>query len=471
MKKLATTVVSGLFLCLQAYAVGGFSGVYTYKLVLRDDNGFALSGAMGQGGDESVSANYAVEVYDANGVKVHATLADTVIGREGGHNCTLSVPVGEGAGYAKSGERLTLVVTETYSGTERFRSSKVLPPVGGMFGFAGAPVGVFYADASDADNGWDIWRLAVGYCVEDIGEPGYDYDNDGLSNLREYQLGTDPAGGALGLVNKPEFSIVETDGVYKVSFAYCWGHVYSIRAVEGTAAVGVDGQDLALYESLENLNAGEAWGTYFFDGGYNTGTNVFFVKKPSTDKTHIIGLAVDGRLQEYIQIGGAQSVAVTPGFPIEYGTESEALAAKAIAEIAPSEAVNAVLTGDGVADGYKAAFTAEVRQEDEKWLLSAELTPLAWTNLMENATAAAHQIPVAEIAMFPMEATTNVVLTGCRPGFYYSLCSGTTVTNITADAEAKNLGVLCGADGVVEFPIVKKPEDGSGFFKVVTNVK
>ena len=268
----------------------------------------------------------------------------------------------------------------------------------------------------------------------------------------------------------PGFGIEETDGVYKVNFNYVWGHVYSIRAIEGTAAVGVDGQDLALYESLENLNAGEAWGTYFFDGGYNTGTNVFFVKKPSTDKTHIIGLAVDGRLQEYIQVG-ASSVAVTPGYPIEYGTESEAMAAKAIAEIAPSEAVNAVLTGDGVADGYKAAFTAEVRQEDEKWLLSAELTALAWTNLMENATAAAHQIPVAEIAMFPMEATTNVVLTGCRPGFYYSLYSGTTVTNLTEDAEVENLGVLCGADGVVELPVVKKPSEAAGFFKIVTNVK
>ena len=450
---------AGLVLCALACTVRAdfLPGTYTYKLVLRDDDGFALSGAMSQGGDERVSANYVVEVYDADGVKVNATLDDTAIGRERGHNCTLSVPVGEGAGYAKSGERLTLVVTDRNFGVERFRSSKVLPPVGGMFGFAASPAGVFYADAGDTDP-------------DNLGEPDGDYDGDGLSNLREYQLGTDPAGGALGLVNKPEFSIVETDGVYKVSFAYGWGHVYSIRAIEGTAAVGVDGQDLALYESLENLNAGEAWGTYFFDGGYNTGTNVFFVKKPSTDKTHIIGLAVDGRLQAYIQVG-ASSVAVTPGYPIKYGTESEAMAAKAIAEIAPSEAVNAVLTGDGVADGYKAAFTAEVRQEDEKWLLSAELTPLAWTNLMENATAAAHQIPVAEIAMFPMEATTNVVLTGCRPGFYYSLYSGTTVTNLTEDAEVENLGVLCGADGVVEFPKVGKPEEGPGFFKVKAEVK
>ena len=61
--------------------------------------------------------------------------------------------------------------------------------------------------------------------------------------------------------------------------------------------------------------------------------------------------------------------------------------------------------------------------------------------------------------------------TGCRPGFYYSLYSGTTVTNLTEDAEVENLGVLCGADGVVELPVVKKPSEAAGFYKVVTNVK
>ena len=165
------------------------------------------------------------------------------------------------------------------------------------------------------------------------------------------------------------------------------------------------------------------------------------------------------------------SLTVTPGYPIEYGTEEAALAAKAVAEVAPSEAVQGVLTGEGAADGYTAKFTTEVRQQDDKWLLAAELTPEAWTNLMENATAAVRQIPVAEIAALPMEATTNVVLTGCTPGFYYSLNSGTAVTNIAADAEAENLGVLCGADGVVEFPMVKKPSEGTGFFKVVTNLR
>ena len=90
---------------------------------------------------------------------------------------------------------------------------------------------------------------------------------------------------------------------------------------------------------------------------------------------------------------------------------------------------------------------------------------------MENATAATRQLPVGEIALLESGATMNVVLSGCTPGFYYSLNSGAAVTDITADAEAENLGVLCGADGVVEFPKVSKPSEGAGFFKVVTNVR
>ena len=474
-KKSMATIVVGLVLCMLACPAwaAGFSGSYTYKLVLRDDWGLALSGT----GAESVSSNYKIDVYTSGGVKLNVSVADASFdgGRTVGHNCTVSVPVGEDSGYAKIGEQLTLVVTEKYSGSEKFRSSKVLPPVGGMFGIADAPVGAFWSDSTDTDSGWDVWRLQVERTLVEstpisIGGPDEDYDGDGLSNLREYQFGTDPAGGALGLVNTRECSITEVDGVYKVSFNYGWSHVYSVRVIEGTEAVGRDGQDLALYESLESLNAGTAYGTYFYDTGYNTGKKEFYVKKPAFG-TFVIGLAVDGRLLEYIQIGSALSLTVTPGYPIEYGTEEAAMAAMAVAVVAPSEAVQGVLTAEGAADGYTAKFTTEVRQKDDKWLLAAELTPEAWTNLMENATAAARQIPVSEIAALPMEAATNVVLTGCTPGFYYSLNSGTAVTNIAADAEAENRGVLCGADGVVEFPMVKKPDEGAGFFKVTIELK
>ena len=466
--------IVALVLACTAQAVG-IPGVYTYKLVLRDDLGFALSGTDTPAGDERVSSNYEIEVYTSDGVKLNVQVQDAVLDGGGtvGHNCAVTVPVGEDPGYAKVGEQLTLVVTTKYSGSERFRSSKVLPPVGGTMGFAHAPVGAFWSDSADTDDGWSVWlRTVEMYAPSSIGGLDDDYDEDGLTNIREYQLGTDPAGNALGLPNTPEFSIVETDGVYKVSFNYGWGHVYSVRAIEGTEAVGRDGQDLTLYESLESLSADTAFGKYFYDSDYNTGKKEFFVKKPTLDGVFLIGLAVDGRLQEYIQVGeDASSVLVTPGFPIEYETEAAAMAAKTKAEVAPSESVTTVLTGDGMPDGYKAKFTVEVLQEDGKWYLAAQLTPTAWTNLMENATAATRQIPVAEIAQLPMGVTTNVVLTGCTPGFYYSLHSGATLSGIAADAEAENIGVLCGADGVVEFPKVEKPSEGAGFFKVVNSVK
>ena len=62
------------------------------------------------------------------------------------------------------------------------------------------------------------------------------------------------------------------------------------------------------------------------------------------------------------------------------------------------------------------------------------------------------------------------MLTGCTPGFYYSLYCGASLTSIAPDAEAANLNVLCGADGVVEFPMVKKPSEAAGFYKVVISV-
>ena len=473
--KLIMTAGAGLVLCALACTVRAdfLPGSYTYKLVLRDDQGFALSGTTtSEKGDERVSANYTIEVYNAAGDKLNATVADATVDGDTGCNCSVTVPVGNGAGYAKVGERLTLVVSDATFGNERFRSSKVLPPVGGIFGVAGAPVGVFFGAEGDTDLSWDSWLNAVNSYLPSgtsLGGPDGDYDNDGLSNMREYQLGTDPAGGSLGMADAPGFTILEQGNAYKVSFSNGWGHVYSIRAIEGTEAVGVDGQDLALYEDLESLNSDSKWGTYFFDGDYNVGTKEFFVKKP-TQASFLIGLAVDGRLQEYIQVGSA-AVEVTPGYPVAYDTEAAATAAKAIASVVPSEAVAAVLTGDGMVDAYKAKFTAEVKQEDDKWYLSAELTPQAWTNLMESATAATRQIPVGEIALLPPEATTNIVLTGCTPGFYYSLHCGAAVTDIHADADAENLGVLCGAAGVVEFPVVKKPSEGEGFFKVTVKVK
>ena len=476
MKKSMMTAMAGLVFCILASSVqaAGLLGSYMYPLVLRNEFGLA----MGMGAySELVSDKYTFEVYKENGKQAAATLRDIVFSDSVGYNCILEVSTLSGGAtetYASPGEQLTLVVKK--SGSVVFRSSTILPPVKYM-GSAGTPIGVFYADSGDMDDGLSIWRSAYSSDFRiNVGGDNADDDGDGLSNLREYRLGTDPAGGAMasfGFVNKPDFTIEEQGDVYKVRFNWSWWHVYSIRAIEGTEIVGKIGQDLALYESAANLSAGTSCGEYFFDaddaGTYPSGTKEFYVRKPNFSGTYMIGLAVDGQLQEYITVVPQSAVNVTPGSPIVYDTEAAATAAKAIAEIVPSAAVAAVLTTASAEDGYKAAFSLEVQQSDDKWLLSARLTPESWTNLVRSAAAATRQIPVAEIADLPVNVTTNVTLTGCMPGFYYSLYSGATVTNITADAEAENLNVLCGADGEVEFPKVKKPSEESGFFFVGPN--
>ena len=210
------------------------------------------------------------------------------------------------------GERLTLVVKS--GSKEVFRSSKILPPIQ-WSGANSAPIGVFYADSTDADGIYDQWaELVNSYCDayngDTIGGKADDYDKDGLTNLREYQFGTDPTGGILvdegGFVDSPGVSITEeANDVIKVSFNYGFNHLYSVRAIEGTQTYGVDGKDLPLYESLADLNAGNSPGKYFYDGdSWTSGAKTYYVKKPTDiNGPYILGLAVDGRLLEYLTMG------------------------------------------------------------------------------------------------------------------------------------------------------------------------
>ena len=112
MKRLMITVGVGFALCaLVSPARADFlPGSYTYKLVLRDDLGFALCGKETSEEDERVSANYTTEVYNAAGDKLNATVADASIDGDTGCHCSVSVPVGDGAGRAKVGETLDCVI-------------------------------------------------------------------------------------------------------------------------------------------------------------------------------------------------------------------------------------------------------------------------------------------------------------------------------------------------------------------------
>ena len=318
-RKTVTTVAARLAICMLAPSVhaAGLPGAYNYMLVLRDLFGYAIGYDDGSGEKNKVSDYYTFEVYNAKGQKINtqaSTSADITLGSSVGSNyrlsvCTSADPV---SGYAMPGEQLTLVVKS--GSKEVFRSSKILPPIKWQ-GANSAPIGVFYADSTDADGLYDQWanEMVNPYCEETygdtIGGKESDYDGDGLSNLREYQFGTDPTGGVfvdlVGFVDSPGVSITEEAGdVVKVSFNYGFNHVYSVRAIEGTKTYGVDGQDLPLYESLDALNAGNSPGKYFYDGdSWTSGTKTYYVKKPEINGPYVLGLAVDGQLLEYLTLG------------------------------------------------------------------------------------------------------------------------------------------------------------------------
>ena len=167
----------------------------------------------------------------------------------------------------------------------------------------------------------------------------------------------------------------------------------------------------------------------------------------------------------------APGVPVTPGVPRgSYGTAEAATNALIGAYIDPADQVKNVLVPTALLETYRDFFDIEVTSVGASWALEAVLTPEARTNLVETATGATRQIPVAAIARLKPDVTTNVTVQGCAPGFFYSLYDGWALTNIVADANATNLNVLCGADAKVTFPEVKKPSDAAGFFKVGVGV-
>ena len=77
----------------------------------------------------------------------------------------------------------------------------------------------------------------------------------------------------------------------------------------------------------------------------------------------------------------------------------------------------------------------------------------AWTNLVLSAQEATRQIPVADIAALEPDTPTNVAVKACCvPGFYYSVYSGSTVTDLKAVVSDKARNVLCGPSRGRAFP-------------------
>ena len=163
-----------------------------------------------------------------------------------------------------------------------------------------------------------------------------------------------------------------------------------------------------------------------------------------------------------------QTVPVTPGTPSgPYPTAAAASNAMEIAVIAPRDDVAAALGTDEARQAYREMFGFAVTGGGESWAVEAVLYPEAWTNLVLSAQEATRQIPVADIAALELNTPTNVTVKACCvPGFYYSVYSGSTVTNLKAVVSDKARNVLCGPGRDVEFSGVVKPSAAAGFFKV-----
>ena len=161
---------------------------------------------------------------------------------------------------------------------------------------------------------------------------------------------------------------------------------------------------------------------------------------------------------------------VSPDAPSgPYATETEATDALNRAVFASSADVTGVLTSGAARTRYAGWFgLGIVSKAAGEWYIEAALTDAGRSNLAETAAAAMRQIPVAAIAALTDDATTNVTVTGCEPGFYYTLYDGANLTNIVPCIA--NCDVLCGGYGEVGFPAVGKPSDAAGFFRVGVDV-
>ena len=164
--------------------------------------------------------------------------------------------------------------------------------------------------------------------------------------------------------------------------------------------------------------------------------------------------------------------------PIVCDTAGEASNRMAKAAFTPSVTVETKLgRWSPTLATYRNMFTFKVVEtEGGQWAVEAVLTPEAESNLVENASAATRQIPLADIAALPTEGKKDVTVTGCVPGFYYTLYGAATLpkrgggggfieTALPETATAYG-PVLCEPDKPVTFEAVEKPSDAAGFFSI-----
>ena len=157
---------------------------------------------------------------------------------------------------------------------------------------------------------------------------------------------------------------------------------------------------------------------------------------------------------------------VTTETPILFATAEEATNALPCAIFVPSAEVSDVLDSDVARERYVGWFRLDVvSKTSDEWYIKATLTDAAKTALAETVAAATRQIPVADIAAMANNATTNVTVAGCEPGFYYTLYGGQGLTALPETGTVYGPSI-CSVDGKVSFPTVAKPSDAAGFFSI-----
>lgn len=168
-------------------------------------------------------------------------------------------------------------------------------------------------------------------------------------------------------------------------------------------------------------------------------------------------------------IRGEPAPTVAPGVPFgPFASRADAEEALECGVVAFESAddVRTVLEGSEILSlaAYKAMFAPVFGGSGSQVSVTFSLTEAGTNALVQSANEVVRNLDLATIAALPSEGSTRLDLSGGRPGFYYTLRGSASLGGL------EGLCIygpgLCGADGKVSFPEVKKPSDAAGFFSI-----
>lgn len=166
-------------------------------------------------------------------------------------------------------------------------------------------------------------------------------------------------------------------------------------------------------------------------------------------------------------------VAIAPGESVLFASEAAAEKARSNGGVyyVIAEDVAKKLLTDGARANYRRMFEDAIVKIGASYAVEIILTSSAQSQLLDSVNAMTRTIDVQEIASWDSETKNSLKLEGGIPGFYYTLNTGKSVTEILPDGTDANRDVLCDSDGSVTFPAVRKPSPEAGFFSLRVDVK